>query len=130
MFLVIRLIAGYSLPDHHPQVTQLPQQEIAARVCDWACPVRAVYISGTGVLIDAALDLERDPFAQSVLVHELVHFLQDTNGTFSQFPPCKRISEREREAYWIQDEYLLRLSGNGLTGMHYSNRFMRPCIDP
>lgn len=129
LFTVIASFGGYEQPDHYPTVSQLPATEIAARVCDRGCRVRALYITSEGILIDETLDLQRDPFGQSVLVHELVHFLQDANGTYSALAPCRRQSEREREAYWIQDQYLQRIGHGGMKGVHYSNRFWPRCFD-
>ena len=43
--------------------------------------------------------------------------------------PCKRQNEREREAYWIQDQYLQRIGHGGMTGVHYSNRLWPRCFD-
>ena len=122
LFLVIESIAGYPVPDTHPTVEALPQAEIAEIVCGRPCMVRAVYLTNRGVLIDDTLDFQRDTFGQSVLAHELVHYLQDKNGAFSDMTPCKRQSALEHEAYWVQDEYMRQATGNGLIAMHYSNR--------
>jgi len=129
LFLVIESIAGYPVPAAHPTVEALPQAEIAEIVCGRPCLVRAVYLKDRGVLIDETLDVQRDTFGQSVLAHELVHYLQDKNGAFSDMPPCKRQSELEHEAYWVQDEYMHQATGEGIMAMHYSNRLWPRCFD-
>ena len=129
LFAVISSIGGHQAPDHYPTVSQMPRIEIAMRICGSDCRVHAAYHSESGVMIDDTLDLQRDPFGQSVLVHELVHFLQDANGTFAAMAPCKRQYEREREAYWIQDQYLQRIGHGGMTGVHYSNWLWPRCFD-
>lgn len=129
LFLVIESIAGYPVPDTHPTVEALPQAEIAEIVCGGPCMVRAVYLTSRGVLIDDTLDFQRDTFGQSVLAHELVHYLQDKNGAFSDMTPCKRQSALEHEAYWVQDEFMRQATGKGLIAMHYSNRLWPRCFD-
>ncbi len=129
LFLVIESIAGYPVPDAHPSVEAMPQTEIADIVCGRPCNVRAVYLKDRGVLIDETIEFQRDAFGQSVLAHELVHYLQDKNGAFSDMTPCKRQSALEHEAYWVQDEYMRQATGNGLIAMHYSNRLWPRCFD-
>jgi hypothetical protein len=129
LFLVIESIAGYPVPEIHPSVEALPREQIAEIVCGRPCMVRAVYLKDRGVLIDDALDIRRDAFGQSVLAHELVHYLQDRNGAFSEMAPCKRQSALEHEAYWVQDEYMRRVTGEGIIAMHYSNRLWPRCFD-
>ena len=122
LFMLIKSIAGYPVPEEWPDIHRMPVAEIAERVCGAPCPIRAAYIAGEGVLIDEELDLVMDAFGQSVLLHELVHVAQDESGAFSQMPACRRYSEREYEAYWVQDEYLRRVTGSGLPGLFHGNR--------
>jgi hypothetical protein len=66
------------------------------------------------VLLNAGLDLDQ-PRGRSVLLHELVHFLQDRTGRFAELPACERHRLRESEAYAVQNRYLRR---EGLTPVH------------
>jgi hypothetical protein len=45
-------------------------------------------------------------WARGILLHELVHFLQQENGAFAERPGCDAWSPREQEAYRIQYEWL------------------------
>jgi hypothetical protein len=91
-----------------PPVSAIPEESLQARVCDSRCLVRGAYIPGAGVLIAETLDIDGDPRDRSVLLHELVHYLQDRAGRFGSEPPCERYVDRELEAYRVQDRYLAR----------------------
>jgi hypothetical protein len=129
LFTVISSIHGYEMPETYPTVRQMPRIEIAMRVCGKDCAVSALYTSADGVMIDEAFDLQHDAFGQSVLVHELVHFLQDSAGTFAEYGPCRRQNEREREAYYIQYQYLDRIGRGTTSGLYYTNRLWPRCFD-
>lgn len=129
MFMLIESIAGFAPPAETPQIHRLPVAEIAERVCGRPCPVQAAYLRDQGILIDERLDLNRDSYAQSILVHELVHAAQHRDGTYSVMPPCRRHAEREYQAYWVQDEYLRRVGASNLVVMHKGNRIWPRCFD-
>jgi hypothetical protein len=120
LLVTAALLAGYSAPDHPPNLRVLPGAELSARVCNGACPARGAYIAGGGVLLSDGLDMD-DPMDRSVLVHELVHYLQDLSGRFADEPACKRWRDREAEAYAVQDKYLERYNlGVGPHDAEYS----------
>lgn len=127
--MLIESIAGYPVPDTWPEIHRMPAPEIAERVCGAPCPIAAAYITGEGILIDEKLDLVMDAFGQSVLLHELVHAAQDENGAYREMLVCRRHTEREYEAYRVQDEYLRRVTGRGLPGLHRGNRVWPTCFD-
>jgi hypothetical protein len=102
------VLGGFSAPDQTPAVIELPQAEIARRVCGGPCPVRGAFVPGNGVLIDKSLDIDGSPSDRSILLHEIVHYLQHLAGRFADEPTCERFLDREMEAYHIQDEYLSR----------------------
>jgi len=102
------LLGHYAVPNPPPAVTRLSQQELAARACGGTCHARGAYIPGQGVLLLDTLDIDGDPQDRSVLLHELVHYLQDRYGRFAREPACGRYADRELEAYSIQDAYLSR----------------------
>ncbi|MDP6515364.1 MAG: hypothetical protein QF926_01905 [Alphaproteobacteria bacterium] len=130
LFLLIRIISDYPEPAEAPTIHRLPQAELAAHACARPCILRAYYSRGGAIYIDETLDLAGDKYARSVLVHELVHYLQDLNGTHADQEACIRGPLLEREAYWVQDQYLRKVRGPMLSGLHYTNRFWRPCEDP
>ncbi|MDP6951314.1 MAG: hypothetical protein QGF53_01005 [Alphaproteobacteria bacterium] len=127
--LLIESMLGYPPPQDMPPITRMPASELAERVCGAPCPVEAAFIAGEGILLDDALDIDGDAYAQSVLVHELVHVVQHANGTHAEMTPCRRHTVREYEAYAVQEEYLLRRTGNGLRGLHKGNRVWPRCFD-
>ncbi len=49
---------------------------------------------------------ETNVFARSVLLHELVHFVQDINRELASVRDCERWYRREQEAYAIQKRFL------------------------
>jgi len=102
------LLGHYPTPDRPPHVVTLPQAALAARACDGTCRPRGAYIPGEGVLLLNTLDIDGSPEDRSVLLHELVHYLQDRYGRFAKEPTCDRYADRELEAYYVQDEYLAR----------------------
>jgi hypothetical protein len=98
-----------------PAITFVEQGEIARIVCGRPCPARAVYLPDRGVLLDASLDPENDAYARSILLHELVHHVQESAARFARLPECCRWAAREREAYAIQTRYLtLARTGIGI----------------
>ena len=51
---------------------------------------------------------------KALIVHELVHFLQDVSGKFDT-NSCDDSIRREREAYGVQTQYLLTTSASAYT---------------
>ena len=106
LFTAIRLLSGYPMPAVLPEIHPLPQAQLEARICSGHCGVKAFYLPGQGVFIDAALDVEHDLRARSILLHELVHHVQGVTGKFGTLPACDAWYAREFEAYQIQNQYL------------------------
>jgi hypothetical protein len=71
-----------------------------------ACGVLASYWHGEGIYIDENLKPETSLFARSVLLHELVHYLQDTHDAWGGLRDCDRWYHRELEAYALQKQFL------------------------
>jgi hypothetical protein len=78
------------------------------------------YAGGTQVYVDEKLDVENNIVADSIIVHEFIHYLQGVNrnhgkiavgAAFGEKPGCVAAIEMEREAYRIQNEFLLE-NGN------------------
>jgi hypothetical protein len=106
LFSTIQAISGYPMPAILPNVHVLPVEQLQARVCAWACPVKAFYLRSEGVFIEESLNFRNDPKARSILLHELVHHVQTLSARFDAMPSCEAWYAREREAYQIQNEYL------------------------
>jgi hypothetical protein len=107
LFTAIQAVSGHAIPAQMPEVHRVPQVVIQEKFCQGPCRVRAAYHPDWGVYLDERLDLERDPFDRSVLLHELVHHVQATSGHYDGEPDsCERATLEEREAYDIQNRYL------------------------
>jgi hypothetical protein len=103
----IHSLSGYPPSKAIPEIHQAPLAEIQQRFCKGTCSAQAFYRPGEGIYIDETFDLQNDRFAQSVLVHELVHHLQRVSGTFQKMPSaCDRWYAAERQAYEIQNRFL------------------------
>jgi hypothetical protein len=99
---------GYSAVATLPDVVPISRPVLEERVCGKPCPVFALFDPEQGILIDEGLDLLHDPAAQSVLLHELVHYLQ-WKATGRKSTKCDEWLAREREAYRIQFTWLSSL---------------------
>jgi hypothetical protein len=93
-------------PPHPPVIRFLPQEDIARVICGEPCGARAYHLPDAGIFLDATLDPVNDMHARSILLHELVHHVQHTRARFGALADCERNRELEREAYWIQNEFL------------------------
>jgi hypothetical protein len=102
------VLGGYPPAAPLPQVTVIAQDALSTRVCGGPCAVKGAFIPGQGLFIINGLEIETDPQDRSVLLHELVHYLQDLNGRYAGETACDRFRYRELEAYRLQDEYLSR----------------------
>lgn len=110
LFVAIHDIGGYPVPEIYPQIHQLAPAELQQKFCKGPCGVKAFYAPDEGVFIDASLDLEHDIHARSILLHELVHHVQSVSGRFdSMRNACVRSNSAEREAYRIQNLYLISI---------------------
>jgi hypothetical protein len=107
LLATIHSISGYPLPDAAPVVRLTTLSQMQAMVCRGPCQVRGFYTRENGVVLNDTLDLAHDTTARSVLLHELVHYVQQLNGKFEKLPDrCDRWFAREYEAYEIQNAYL------------------------
>jgi hypothetical protein len=107
LLAVIHSLSGYPANVLPPEIHFVPVTEIQRRFCNAPCRMQAYYLPGEGVYMDATLDPERDVFARSILLHELVHHLQKVSGKYMKIPSeCDRWYAAELEAYETQNRYL------------------------
>jgi hypothetical protein len=107
LFAAVQGLSGYSVPEQMPDVHVVPQAFIAELVCKGPCRIQAFYHPDFGVFVDEKLKLDSDAYAQSILLHELVHHAQQVSGRFETLPTeCHRRSAAETEAYEIQNKFL------------------------
>ena len=98
--------SNYAVPKDTPAVAMVSHDYLVALACDHDCPVMGVYPDQNVVYIDEALQIDTNVCAQSVLLHELVHYLQNRDGKFLNLPAPLRSYSREHEAYAIQQKFL------------------------
>src|SRR5262245_3683037 len=111
LFIAIHALSGYAVPAAAPPVHSVPLGVMQQKLCGKPCAVKAFYHPEWGVYLDETLDVEKDDFDRSVLLHELVHYLQNTSGRFEKMPvSCERNHLAESEAYKIQNLYLSSLN--------------------
>ncbi|HVY05072.1 MAG TPA: hypothetical protein VHB46_03750 [Burkholderiales bacterium] len=103
-------ISKYRRPVGVPEIIRVPHERIEALVCTGKCNALAVYRSGEGIYLDEKLKPETNLFDRSILLHELVHYVQEMNDEHGDMRPCMRWYYREQEAYAIQKVFL------GMTG--------------
>jgi len=114
--LIIGLLAwavahtAYVPPPSAPDIVYQPQAALAAAVCPTegeSCEPRAYYGDGSGtVVMRESFRQSRGLRVRAILVHELVHYLQDLSGRWPKMN-CLSWAERETEAYRMQGEYLV-----------------------
>ncbi len=106
LLVVVQVMTGYPAPAQPPTVTFLAAEELQERACGRPCAVLGWYEHGSSIFLDDRLDPENDFRAQAILVHELVHYLQEKNGAFGVPQTCERWAAREREAYTVQFRWM------------------------
>jgi hypothetical protein len=111
-------LSGYPAPLHPPEVLMRPHSFFVENACKGReCKVMGWYAGGRNLYIDERLDPEKDLLASSVVVHEMVHYLQAVargddvlkdGAAYSTAPSCEQIVRWEREAYAAQREFILK----------------------
>lgn len=111
---------GYEMPDAPPEIVYVTHQYfVDSPLCrgidtvEKPCNVRAAYNDyNSGVIeVDEKFKDSVDPYFKSIIVHEMVHYLQDKSGRWKdlwELPDilyCQERSYRQREAYMVQDRY-------------------------
>ncbi|MDJ0943002.1 MAG: hypothetical protein QNJ30_06040 [Kiloniellales bacterium] len=107
LLTAINAIAGLPLPERPPEVVFVSQSYLESQACDRPCEIRGWFPPGRVVYLDDRLDPQNDTWERSILVHELVHYLQQEEGTFTEDGTCETWMKREAEAYEIQYRWLV-----------------------
>lgn len=102
-------LTGYSVPESKPAVEMVPHSYLRQAACRGRpCKVIGWFPPGETIYLDERLDPEHDLFASSVVVHEMVHYLQRLSGKYRAPYSCEDTVAMEREAYQAQRDFLLR----------------------
>lgn len=99
-------ITKYRIPETPPLIRKVPGSLVQQYACQKPCGALAVYRAGEGVYLDESMEPETNVFARSVLLHELVHYVQDVNKELLDLKECERWYRREQEAYAVQKRFL------------------------
>jgi hypothetical protein len=118
----IARMSNYRKPNATPRVSKVSRAEIERTICSGPCPVKAWHLPEAGIFIDDSLTPETNLVHRSILLHELVHFLQEVNGEYASMDECGRWLEREREAYWLQNQYLALIGNSSSYHMMVANQ--------
>src|SRR5690606_23890487 len=108
LLIVAQAMTGYAPPASPPEVIFLPHAALERAACRSPCEVLGWYPYGDAIYLDDRLDPVGDVTARGILLHELVHYLQQSAGAFSTEADCAAWMRREREAYLVQARWLAR----------------------
>ena len=105
-------LSGYPNPENLPLIEFKPHDFFVEHAClgNTKCRVAAWYDNHDVIYLDDALKDKDDVFIDSLIVHELVHYLQDLSNKYDNHN-CQDQLVREREAYGIQRQYLNKIAG-------------------
>jgi hypothetical protein len=103
------LLSGYSAPTERPEVVMVSHAYLEQLACEGRhCKVMGWFPPGKIIYIDDRLDPDASLYASSVIVHEMVHYLQQASGKYPSPYSCANAIAMEREAYAVQQAYLVR----------------------
>jgi hypothetical protein len=133
-------LSGYPAPAEPPTVVLQPHAYFVEHAChDQECKVLGWYAGGKNVYVDETLDVEGSLFASSIVVHEMVHYLQGVargddalkgGAAFTVTPSCEQSVSWEREAYAVQREYIMRYGAYLPVGTAMMDVHCDPASDP
>jgi len=115
-------LSSYPAPEQLPTVGYRSESYFHEHACGGRpCSILAWYDNNGAINLDDRLQHQTDVVTRSMLVHEMVHYLQDLSGRYDN-SSCEDHARREREANAIQREYGIRAGGSVL--------FIRMVIPP
>jgi hypothetical protein len=102
-------LSGYPPPAHMPEIVVVPHSELVKVACSGhECKVLGWFPPGRKIFLDERLLPLDSTYSSSVVVHEMVHYLQQESGKFSAPFSCEDAIKMEHEAYGAQREYFVR----------------------
>lgn len=113
-------ILNMPLPADPPKISIASAQEIQKAYCkeDESCSVAAITNRDTGEIVLHEGFIPNNLFSVSILVHELVHWVQVKNQWFADQKDCDKWAMQEMQAYHVQAQWL---SKHGHPGFHVPN---------
>lgn len=123
-------LSGYPMPTDSPDVRFEEHAFFVENVCGGVeCNVVGWYNDADTVYIDEQYRNVEGEFATSLVVHEFTHYLQHKSGAFES-QSCDHSIAREREAYYVQNRYIIEALASintimpGHTTCNYANAGM------
>ncbi len=120
---VLPSLSRYARPAEPPRLVYLPTAKIRAQACSVPCPVLAYYAGGRDIFLDQSLNPLVSLFDRSILLHEMVHYLQaqqedETNAMDGATgrARCRLWYAREYEAYAVQQSFLILVHSRANAG--------------
>jgi hypothetical protein len=101
-----------------PQVVYLPTAELRTRACTIPCPVLAFYSGGREIFLDHSLNPLTSLFDRSILLHEMVHYLQAQQA--EEMRALEAASARERCRIWYAREHEAYSAQRAFLGLVHS----------
>lgn len=119
-------LTGYDYPAEMPIIAYADNDHFIEVLCDGEdtkmnpCDARAYYDDERDAMIVLntkyfQINGEWDAFTRGIILHEMVHYLQDMSGRWDGYQDwedsklCKERQFRQKEAYEAQDEYMARV---------------------
>ena len=112
LLLAIAGYTGFTVPKQHPDLVFLSGAELQHRFCGGPCPIHAFFPPGSTLYVEQGLDIFHDPASESILVHELTHWLQQSNLSHPVAQSCQEWLDREYQAFDVQYRWLRDTSPN------------------
>lgn len=116
-------LSRYPRAAEPPTLVYLPSAELRAKACTTPCPVLAYYAGGREIFLDHSLNPLVSLFDRSILLHEMVHYLQaqqeeEMRALEGAGPRqrCRIWYEREHEAYAVQQRFLTLVHSRASAG--------------
>lgn len=105
-------LSGYPAPDHLPEVVLVSHQYLVHAACrDQECKVLGWFPPGEKIFLDQRLEPLDSTYSSAVVIHEMVHYLQQNSARFGQTHArgdCTGLMDMEHEAYQVQRDFFLR----------------------
>jgi hypothetical protein len=109
-------LSGFPPPAIEPVVVPVPHAYFVEHACGGReCKVWGWYAGGRRLYIDERMDPQASTLAASVVVHEMVHYLQAVErgddelapgAAFGRVPTCQQALAWELQAYAVQREFI------------------------
>jgi hypothetical protein len=102
-------LTGLPAPDVPPRLVRMPHGFFVKSACnDHECKVLGWFPPGDTVYIDDRLDPQNNLLAASIVMHEMVHYLQFRAAARGLEFSCAQSIALERQAYGAQREFITR----------------------